>query len=145
MDDIDRRIISSLGANARMTMYELGDAVGLSSSAAHRRVKTLEERGVITGYRAVVDPAAAGRGFEVYVSVLLERTAPEAVDRFEAAVAGIDAVVSCHRMFGEIDYLLLVAVEDRAAYERLWAERLAALPGTARVSSQMTMKMVKRP
>jgi Lrp/AsnC family leucine-responsive transcriptional regulator len=143
VDDIDRRIISELESNGRLTMYELGDAVGLSSSAAHRRMKALEERGVISGYRAVVDRHAIGRAFEVYVSIMLERTEPGAVARLEAALATVDEVVACHRLFGEPDYLVLVAVEDVAAYERLWA-RLSALPGAARVSSQMTMKVVKR-
>ena len=86
----------------------------------------------------------SGRGFEVFVSVMLERTDPEAVARFEATLEAVDGVVSCHRLFGEPDYLLLVAVEDLAAYERLWASQLSALPGCARVASQMTMKVVKR-
>jgi DNA-binding Lrp family transcriptional regulator len=144
VDDIDRRIISELDSNARLTMFELGDRVGLSSSAAHRRVRALEERGVITGYRAVVDRVAVGRGFEVYVSIMMQRTDPAAVAELEAALDLIDEVVACHRLFGEPDYLVLVAVEDLHAYERLWTERLATLPNTARVSSQMTMKVVKR-
>jgi DNA-binding Lrp family transcriptional regulator len=144
VDDIDHRILSELEADGRLTMYQLGDAVGLSSSAAHRRVKALEQGGVISGYRAVVDREAMGRGFEVFVSVMLERTEPEAVARFEAALDEVDGVVSCHRLFGEPDYLLLVAVADLAAYERLWASQLSALPGSARVASQMTMKVVKR-
>lgn len=125
-------------------MFALGERVGLSSSAAHRRVRALEDRGVITGYRAVVDRAAVGRDFEVYVSIVLERTEPEAVARLERALAAVDDVVACHRIFGEPDYLVLVAVEDLAAYERLWAEQLSALPGASRVSSQMTMKVLKR-
>lgn len=144
VDDIDRRIISELGIDGRLTMFELGERVGLSSSAVHRRVKSLEDRGVVTGYRAVVDRSAAGRGFEVYVSIMLRTTDPTAVAELEAALDRLDEVVACHRLFGEPDYLVLVAVEDLAAYERLWTERLATLPNTARVSSQMTMKVLKR-
>lgn len=125
-------------------MFELGGRVGLSSSAAHRRVKALEERGVITGYRAVVDRAVLGRSFEVYVSIMMQRTDPGAVAELEAALDRVEEVVACHRLFGEPDYLVLVAVADLAAYERLWTERLATLPNAARVSSQMTMKIVKR-
>lgn len=143
VDDIDRRIISELGRDGRQTMFALGERVGLSSSAAHRRVRALEERGVIAGYRAVVDRAAAGRGFEVYVSIMMRTTDPGAVAELEAALDRVDEVVACHRLFGEPDYLVLVAVEDLAAYERLWTERLATLPNTARVSSQMTMKVVR--
>ncbi|MTA15371.1 MAG: winged helix-turn-helix transcriptional regulator [Actinobacteria bacterium] len=144
MDDIDRRIISELNADGRLTMFELGERVGLSSSAVHRRVKSLEDRGIVTGYRAVVDRAAAGRDFEVYVSIMLRTTDPAAVAELEAALDRLDEVVACHRLFGEPDYLVLVAVEDLASYERLWTERLATLPNTARVSSQMTMKVLKR-
>lgn len=144
MDDVDALILSELLRSGRMTMYELGEAVGLSSSAVHRRVKALEQHNVITGYQAVVDRAALGRNFEVYVSVMLDRTEPTAVAAFEAAIDQMSSVVSCHRMFGEPDYLLLVAVADVNAYEQLWATELSALPGCARVSSQMTMKVVRR-
>lgn len=144
VDDIDRRIVSELGSDGRLTMFELGERVGLSSSAVHRRVKSLEDRGIVTGYRAVIDRAAAGRGFEVYVSLMMRTTDPAAVVELEAALDRLDEVVACHRLFGEPDYLVLVAVEDLASYERLWTERLATLPNTARVSSQMTMKVLKR-
>lgn len=144
VDDIDRRIISELGADGRLTMFELGERVGLSSSAAHRRVKALEERGVITGYRAVVDRAASGRSFEVYVQIMMRTTEPAAVTELEQALGEVDEVVACHRLFGEPDYLVLVAVADLAAYEQLWTEQLATLPNAARVSSLMTMKVVKR-
>jgi DNA-binding Lrp family transcriptional regulator len=118
--------------------------VGLSSSAAHRRVKALEASGVITGYEAVVDRNVLGEGFEVFVSVMLERTDPATIAGFEEAVSSVSEVVSCHRLFGEPDYLLLVAVADLAAYEMVWSRSLSALPGTSRVASQMTMKVVKR-
>jgi DNA-binding Lrp family transcriptional regulator len=144
VDDIDRRILFELRRNGRVTVVELGEAVGLSSSAAHRRVKALEASGVITGYQAVVDRDVMGEGFEVFVSVMLERTDPATIARFEQAVSSVSEVVSCHRVFGEPDYLLLVAVADLAAYETVWSRSLSALPGTSRVASQMTMKVVKR-
>jgi DNA-binding Lrp family transcriptional regulator len=144
VDDVDRRIVFELRANGRVTMAELGEVVGLSSSATHRRVKALEASGVITGYEAVVDRDVLGQGCEVFVSVMLERTDPCTIAAFEAAVSTVPEVVSCHRLFGEPDYLLLVAVADLAAYESVWSGSLSALPGTARVASQMTMKMVKR-
>jgi Lrp/AsnC family transcriptional regulator, leucine-responsive regulatory protein len=130
--------------DGRVTMADLGEAVGLSSSAVHRRVKALEAAGVISGYEAVVDREALGEGFEVFVSVMLERTDPVTIAEFEAAVSAVPEVVSCHRLFGEPDYLLLVAVADLAAYETVWSGSLSALPGTSRVASQLTMKVVKR-
>jgi DNA-binding Lrp family transcriptional regulator len=144
VDDVDRRIVFELRANGRVTMAELGEVIGLSSSAAHRRVKALEASGVISGYQAVVDRDVLGQGCEVFVSVMLERTDPSTIAAFEAAVSAVSEVVSCHRLFGEPDYLLLVAVADLAAYESVWSGSLSALPGTSRVASQMTMKVVKR-
>jgi DNA-binding Lrp family transcriptional regulator len=144
VDDIDRRIVSELRADGRLTMLDLGERIGLSSSAAHRRVKALEANGTITGYRAIVDRHAVGEDCEVYVSVMLESTSPKTVRTFESAVAKVPEVLSCHRLFGEPDYVLLVAVRDLVAYEAVWSQRLSTLPGTARVSSQMTMKTVKR-
>jgi Lrp/AsnC family transcriptional regulator, leucine-responsive regulatory protein len=145
MNDIDRSIISHLELDARLTMFDLGDQVGLSTSATHRRVKALEASGAIRGYHASIDPVAMDRGFEVFVSVWLNSTDPKTVKTFEADVAKIDAIRSCHRMFGEPDYLVLVAVADLNAYEVLWTQQLSALRGTSRVSSQMTMKVVKAP
>jgi Lrp/AsnC family transcriptional regulator, leucine-responsive regulatory protein len=145
MDDIDRSIVSHLEVDARLTMFELGERVGLSTSPTHRRVKALEASGAIRGYHASIDPAMTGRGFEVFVSVWLSSTDPKTVKTFETDIAKIDAIRSCHRMFGEPDYLVLVAVADLHAYEVLWAQQLSALRGTSRVSSQMTMKVVKAP
>jgi Lrp/AsnC family transcriptional regulator, leucine-responsive regulatory protein len=144
MDDIDRRITSLLEANGRLTMFELGQQVGLSPSPTHRRVKALEVNGTITGYRAILDPESAGRGFEVFVSVQLAATDPKTVRTFEKDVTEIEEVRSCHRLFGEPDYLLLVATSSLAAYEALWTQRLSALRGTLRVSSMMTMKRLPK-
>jgi Lrp/AsnC family transcriptional regulator, leucine-responsive regulatory protein len=105
----------------------------------------LEASGAIRGYHASIDPTVVDRGFEVFVSVWLSSTDPKTVKTFESAIAKIDAIRSCHRMFGEPDYLVLVAVADLNAYEVLWADQLSALRGTSRVSSQMTMKVVKAP
>jgi len=143
MNSVDNAILSQLGQNSKISMIELGEQVGLSSSATHRRVKALEAAGVIRGYRADIDPSAIGRNFEVIVSVFLAKTDPFTVAGFESAIASVDNVMSCHRLFGEPDYSILVAVADVHEYETLWSTRLSTLPGTARVASQMTMKTIK--
>lgn len=125
-------------------MVQLGDAVGLSTSAAQRRVRALEADGTIVGYRAQIDPVAADRAFEVFVSATLTSTDRANVEAVEASIAEIDEIVECYRMFGEPDYLMRVAVRDVAAYEELWSTRLSAMRGAVRVASQMTMKVVKR-
>jgi Lrp/AsnC family transcriptional regulator, leucine-responsive regulatory protein len=144
MDKLDRRILSSLQDDGRLSNVELADRVGLSPSPCLRRVRNLETSGVITGYRAVIDPAAVGRGFQVLLHVTMEvRDRKDTMEAFEAQVAALDEVTECRRMFGDPDYLLWVAVADLAAYEKLYMTKLVGLPGVARTTSQLTMHTVK--
>jgi DNA-binding Lrp family transcriptional regulator len=144
MDDIDRAILRQLQEDGRLSNIELADRVGLSPSPCLRRVRRLEDSGVIVGYRAVVDPAAVDRGFQVLVHVTMEvRDRAATMEAFEARVAELDEVIECRRMFGDPDYLLWVAAADLAAYEELYMAKLVGLPGVARTVSQLTMKTVK--
>jgi DNA-binding Lrp family transcriptional regulator len=140
MDWVDLAILSHLMKEGRLANTELADRVGLSPSPCLRRVRQLEHSGVITGYRAVVDPAAIGRGFEVLVHVEMGLQDRATIEAFEAE---IDEVTECRRMFGHPDYLLWIATTDLAAYEQLYMARLTNLPGVARTNSQFTMKSVK--
>ena len=144
MDRIDRAILWQLQGDGRLANTELADRVGLSPSPCLRRVRALEESGVITGYRAMVDPVAVNRGFQVLVHVTMtvgNRASDMA--EFEARVAELDEVIECRRMFGDPDYLLWVAVADLATYEKLYMDKLVSLPGVARTSSQLTMRTIK--
>ncbi|MGH8835852.1 MAG: Lrp/AsnC family transcriptional regulator [Actinomycetes bacterium] len=144
MDRIDRAILWQLQGDGRLANTELADRVGLSPSPCLRRVRALEETGIITGYRAVVDPVAVNRGFQVLVHVTMtvgNRASDMA--EFEARVAELDEVTECRRMFGDPDYLLWVAVADLATYEKLYMDKLVSLPGVARTSSQLTMRTIK--
>jgi DNA-binding Lrp family transcriptional regulator len=143
MDKVDRAIIAQLQADGRLPNTELADRVGLSPSPCLRRVRILENDGVITGYHAAVDPAALGRSFSVLVHIDMARQDRSTIEAFEAEVVGIDAVLECRRMFGQPDYLLWVGVQDLAAYEALYMSRLTGLPGVARANSQFTMRLVK--
>jgi DNA-binding Lrp family transcriptional regulator len=143
MDRIDMAILSHLMQDGRLANTELADRVGLSPSPCLRRVRQLERSGVITGYRAVVDPAAIGRGFEVLVHVEMGLQDQATIEAFEAEISQIDEVIECRRMFGHPDYLLWVATTGLAAYERLYMAKLTNLPGVARTNSQFTMKTVK--
>jgi len=136
-------ILSQLMQEGRLANTELADRVGLSPSPCLRRVRHLERSGVITGYRAVVDPAAIGRGFEVLVHVEMGLQDRATIEAFEAEITRIDEVTECRRMFGHPDYLLWVATADLRAYERLYMAKLTNLPGVARTNSQFTMKSVK--
>ena len=143
MDAIDRAILRHLQEHGRLSNLDLADRVGLSPSPCLRRVRNLEASGVITGYHAVVDPVAVGRGFQVIVHVTMGVQDRKTLRAFEAQVAELDEVTECRRMFGDPDYLLQVAVADLPAFERLYMERLVGLPGVARTNSQFTMKVVK--
>ncbi|MGL5927845.1 MAG: Lrp/AsnC family transcriptional regulator [Dermatophilaceae bacterium] len=143
MDAIDHRILRELQQDGRVSNVDLAERVGLSPSPCLRRVRALEETGVISGYRAVLDPTAVGRGFEVVVSATLRQAETSAIAAFERAVSALDDVVEVRRMMGTPDYLIRVVVADLTAYELLYSQHLMALPGVERVSSQIAMKLVK--
>jgi Lrp/AsnC family transcriptional regulator, leucine-responsive regulatory protein len=143
MDRLDHAILSHLQADGRLTNAELAERVRLSPSACLRRVRALEAAGVIAGYHAVVDPVAIGRGFQVLVYTTLLVRNRETIAAFEHAVVALDEVVECHRMFGEPDYVIRVAVADVEAYERFLIDTFADLPGMARMTSQFAMKTIK--
>jgi len=142
MDAIDRKIIAELQAEGRLTVTELAQRVGLSVAPCHRRLRELERAGAIRGYRAVVDPAAIGLGFEVLVQVTMDREDAATVADFERGLAQIPEVRHAERLFGDPDYLLRVATADIAAYQTLRDERLATLPGVGRLTSTIVMKRV---
>ena len=142
MDAIDRKIIAELEAEGRLTVTALAQRVRLSVAPCHRRLRELERAGAIRGYRAVVDPAAIGLGFEVLVQVTMDREDAATVADFERGLAGIAEVRHAERLFGDPDYLLRVATADIAAYQTLRDTQLAALPGIGRLTSTIVMKRV---
>ncbi|MGX1884965.1 Lrp/AsnC family transcriptional regulator [Streptomyces sp. NPDC055287] len=117
--------------------------VGLTPPPCLRRVKRLEETGVISGYRAVVDPAAVGRGLEVLVDVRVYASDRKSVEEFEETVASYEEVIEFRRLFGRPDYFLRVAVADHAVYDAFITGRLTGLPGVLRTESHLTMKKIK--
>jgi DNA-binding Lrp family transcriptional regulator len=142
VDDLDRKILAELQRNGRLTLTELAARVRLSVSPCHRRLRELEHTGTIRGYRAIVDPAAVGQSFTAVVFVTMRQGDRETVARFEKAVADIPSIVNAQRLFGEPDYLLRVVCEDLPAYQRLYDEKLGALPGVQRLNSTLVMKEV---
>ena len=142
MDMIDRKIIAELQAEGRLTVTELAQRVGLSVAPCHRRLRELERAGAIRGYRAVVDPAALGLGFEVLIQVTMDREDAATIAEFERGLAEIAEVRHAERLFGDPDYLLRVATADIAAYQTLRDEQLATLPGVQRLTSTIVMKRI---
>jgi Lrp/AsnC family leucine-responsive transcriptional regulator len=140
MDDVDRSILAVLEQDGRISNADLAARVGLSPSPCLRRVRRLEETGVIRGYRAQLDPVAVGRGLRVFAGVRLLRHGRTDVVAFERAVTRLPQVVHTHHVTGNYDYLLQVEVADLPAYEDFHANDLAGLPGVASVTSYVTMK-----
>ncbi len=143
MDAIDRAIIAELERDGRLTNVQLAQRIGLTTGPCLRRVQRLEAEGVIRGYRAVLDPGALGRAFEVLVDLTLEAQDAETVERFEQALVRADEVVELRRLFGSPDYFVRVAVADLAAYESFLSLRVMTIPGVRNVTSHFTMKTVK--
>ena len=142
MDAIDRKILAELQVDGRLTVTELAAKVGLSLSPCHRRLRELEHRGVITGYRAVLDPEAIGLRFQALVFVTMRQEDRDTLLAFEEAVASLTHVVQAQRLFGDPDYLLHVITADLKAYASLEDETLAALPGVQRLTSTLVMKQI---
>jgi Lrp/AsnC family leucine-responsive transcriptional regulator len=140
MDALDSKIIAQLSQESGLTSEALGARVGLSPSAAHRRVKTLEQQGLILGYRARLSRAARGNPSTVFVAVTLTDQRQATMQQFEHALARTDQVSEAHLMSGESDYLLKVLVREEDSYERIHREVLSALPGVHRLVTQFTIR-----
>ena len=141
IDDIDREILRLLQIDGRMTATALASEVGLTVAPCHRRIKELERSGVLTGYRAVVDPAAVGLTFQALVFVTLRDR--QQMLTFEDEVGRIEQIVKADRLFGEPDFLLKVIAADLAAYQQFYDEVLVGLPGVEKLTSTIVMKTVK--
>jgi DNA-binding Lrp family transcriptional regulator len=142
MDALDRKILAELQRDGRLTVTELAGRVGLSLSPCHRRLRALEQSGAISGYHAHLDANALGLTFEALVLVTMRAGDRDTVDAFEQAVAAIPDVLQAQRLFGDPDYLLRIITRDLPAYQKLYDNRLATLPGVRRLSSTLVMKSV---
>jgi len=142
-DAIDRKILSVLQQDGRKSIAELAEAVGLSPSPCLRRVRLLEEAGVISRYVAVLDQKSVGLPVSVFVSIKLESQREEALDKFAKAIARWPEVLECYLMTGPRDYLLRVVVADLSAYERFLKEKLTRLNGIGSIESSFALEQVK--
>ena len=143
LDAIDRKILGMLQTDGRTTMQELADKVGLSVSPCHRRVKLLEEHGVITRYIATVDQKSLGLHVSVFISIKLARQKEEDLNRFARAISKWDEVLECYLMTGNRDYLLRVVAADLSSYEAFLKNKLTRLDGIASIESSFALSQVK--
>ncbi|MEZ5499906.1 MAG: Lrp/AsnC family transcriptional regulator [Steroidobacteraceae bacterium] len=142
LDTTDRKILRYLQRHGRCSNSELAIAVGRSESACLRRVRQLEDAGVIRGYSAQLDPRAAGFPLIVFVYIALDHQRAADLDAFEVAVTGIAAVTECYLMTGEFDYVLKCVAADAADFERVHKEQLTQLPGVTRIQSSIALRVV---
>jgi Lrp/AsnC family transcriptional regulator, leucine-responsive regulatory protein len=142
LDKIDREILKVLQADARTPNVELADKVGLSASPCARRVKALEDAGIIARYATVVDQKSVGLPVSVFVNVTLERQVEGVLAAFETQILRRPEVMECYLMTGESDYLLRVVVADLDAYERFLVLHLTRVPGIANIRSSFALKQV---
>jgi Lrp/AsnC family leucine-responsive transcriptional regulator len=144
LDAIDRRILTALQRDGRLSNVELAREVGLSPSPCLRRVRLLEEAGVITRYAALLDGAKIGMGLTVFVRVWLTGQDEETVERFVARVREAAQVVECHLMAGDCDFLLRVVAPDLDSYRRFQAEHLARIEGVRSLKTDIPMQTIKQ-
>ncbi len=144
LDPTDRRILSVLQRQGRLSNADLSEAVNLSASACHRRVQRLEKDGYITGYVALLNARKLGHPTTVFVEITLQTQADEVLDAFEKAVRRIPEVLECHLMAGTADYILKVVVEDTDDFARIHRQHLARLPGVAQMQSSFALRTVFR-
>lgn len=143
LDAKDRQILRELQRNGRQTNLELAEKVNLSPSPCLRRVKLMEDAGIITGYAAEVDPRAYGLRITAFIRIVLARHEGGSVHDFERRVGEIDEILDCHLLTGEADYLLKVMVADLDAYEAFVRNRLHTIPGIASITTSLVYGTVK--
>jgi len=144
MDRIDNNLVRQLQKDGRLTNQELSERVSLSPSPCLRRVRKLEESGVITGYTAIVDHQKCGFLIKVFVSVRLEKHTEDMVADFEAGIQALDEVLACYLISGSRDYLLQVVAKDLDDYQHFLRKKLRQVPGIGQLESNFVMDKIKK-
>jgi DNA-binding Lrp family transcriptional regulator len=143
LDTLDMAILGALSENGRLSQVDLAERIPLSPTAIARRIKVLEEKGVIEGYQARISRSALGLDMTVLVQISLQSQSEVLLAEFEKAIAAAPSVVSCHLMSGEDDYVLTVLARDLTDYERIHRQELSRLPGVTRLRSSFALREVK--
>ncbi|MEO9340945.1 Lrp/AsnC family transcriptional regulator [Mesorhizobium sp. SB112] len=144
LDHIGRKIIAALQSDGRITVQELAEKVGLSASPCARRVRMMEDEGVIKGYSAVIDQAKIGLPMSAFASIKLEKQREDHLDRFAKAIADWPEVVDCYLMTGQYDYLMRIVVSDLASYEQFLKTKLTRLDGVSSIETSFALGQTKR-
>lgn len=142
LDATDRKILAQIQKDGRISLTELGERVGLSLSPCQRRVRALEDAGVIQEYRARIDPSAVGLTFSAIVFATLRESTQQSVEAFEASLHKVPEIVQAQRLFGDPDYILHIVARDLPAFQTLYDAKLSALPHVLRLASTLVMKSI---
>lgn len=143
LDAFDIQILRELRRDGRISIQDLSERIGLSATPVARRLRQLEDQGIITGYCALIDEMKLGYEVSVFVSVQLDKQVDAALDQFEAAILAFPEVVDCWLMTGNRDYLLRVATTGLAAFEAFLTGKLTKVPGVANIESSIPLRRVK--
>ncbi|MDI1295591.1 MAG: Lrp/AsnC family transcriptional regulator [bacterium] len=143
MDRFDIALLEALQTESRRSMAELGETIGLSASACHRRIKALEDSGMIEGYVARLDPVGLGLALQAFVEISLTSQSRESMERFEAAVGDFPEILECHLMAGQADYLLRVAAADLKGFDAIHRDCLARLPGVSAIRTSFAIRRIR--
>jgi len=143
LDKTDRKILSLLQGNARLTVQEIGHQINLSKTPVHERIKRLERTGIIDRYVTILDKKKLGNLLMVYCQVTLDRQTRDAFADYEAAVRDLPDVLECNRVSGTFDYLIKIVSRDMETYNHFYQEQLSIIPGTLHISSFFVMAEVK--
>ncbi len=143
LDRIDRKILADLQGNGRMTNVELAERAGISAPPCLRRVRALEEAGIIRGYHADIDPGALGFGVTIFAQVGLGSQSETDLKKFEELIHSWDLVRECYMVAGEADFLLKIVAEDWDEYQKFLTQHLTAAPNVSHVRSALGVKTTK--
>ncbi len=143
LDTMDKKILGILQDDASLSIQDIADAVGLSANPCWRRIKRLEAEGVIDRRIAVIDPVTIGLTMTAFVTIRTSQHEVSWLERFAAAIAKIPEILECHRMSGDVDYLLKVVVRDITHYDHVYQRLIAAVPGLIDVTSTFSMERLK--
>ncbi len=144
LDAIDRRLLAELQEEGRITNVELASRVGLTAPPCLRRVRTLEESGIIKGYHAELDPAALGFAITVFAMVSLKSQAEDALRQFEDHMRALPEVRECHMLNGEIDFILKIVSKDLQSFQEFLTSKLTPAPNVASVKTSLTIRTAKK-
>lgn len=144
MDKIDHAIVKELQTNGRLTNQELAERINLSPSPCLRRVRNLEESGIITGYRAIIDPKKYGLNVTIFARITLQQHNKDIVTNFESAIQDLDEVMECYLLTGSADYLLRIMLRDLDDYDRFMRQKLHNIKGISAINTSFAFGEIKK-